>query len=144
MSKSSLLVVLIEEDGVVRSLLRRLLLEEGMSAKEFADPRAFLREIQDLSEEERKSVSLIVTECDFKSEPGFAVLDFMREFRANSDFSSVPFLILSRWELFPSTALSGLGAVAQLRKDATDVERIVTTVRQLLSDSSVFGRKEGS
>ncbi|MEE8142788.1 MAG: response regulator, partial [Planctomycetota bacterium] len=120
-------VLIVEDDGDMREMLRRRLEKEGWVVTEAANGRVALERVAD-NRPELILLDLMMPEMD-----GF---QFLEEVRKRQEWRSIPIVVVTAKELTPEDNLRLTGSVEKiLQKGAYSREELLRTVRDLVAAS---------
>ena len=120
-------VLIVEDDGDMREMLRRRLEKEGWVVTEAANGRAALERVAD------KRPELILLDLMMPEMDGFL---FLEEVRKRQEWRSIPIVVVTAKELTPEDSLRLTGSVEKiLQKGDYSREELLRTVRDLVAAS---------
>jgi CheY-like chemotaxis protein len=120
-------VLVVEDDGAVREMLRRFLVLEGLKVMEATNGREALARVAE------KRPSLILLDLMMPEMDGFT---FMSEFRAHEDWRSIPVVVITAKDLTEEDRKRLNGAAdAILLKGERSKEELVRELRHLVNKS---------
>ncbi len=120
-------VLIVEDDGDMREMLRRRLEKEGWVVTEAANGRVALERVAD-NRPELILLDLMMPEMD-----GF---QFLEEVRKRQEWRSIPIVVVTAKELTPEDSLRLTGSVEKiLQKGAYSREELLRTVGDLVAAS---------
>ena len=118
-------ILLIEDDPVSRGMMRSMLEKEGWLVMEAENGRVALERLAE-TQPELILLDLMMPEMD-----GFAVVT---ELQKNSDWRSIPVVVVTAKDMTPTDHLQLMGSVEQIfQKGAFSREELLTEIRQLIS-----------
>jgi CheY-like chemotaxis protein len=120
----------VEDDEPTREMLRRTLQKEGWQIREAANGRLGLEQLA------QEIPGLILLDLMMPEMDGFS---FMKELRLRPECACVPVIVITAKDLTEEDRRHLSGDVARiLGKDTTSREELVSEVRQLLAQQTVF------
>jgi len=123
-------VLLVEDDEPTREMLRRTLQREGWQIREAANGRLGLEQLA------QETPGLILLDLMMPEMDGFS---FMKELRLRPECARVPVIVITAKDLTEEDRRHLSGDVARiLGKNTTTREELVSEVRQLLAQQTVF------
>jgi len=131
--KSDQIVVLIEDDPVILSLMTRMFRTEGFLVEGFTHIRTFVDVISSGGSNRFSQVVLILSELEFQGESQRAVIDCLRLVRASRGFSVTPIFIHSRRSIVADEIFENLRPIKQFLKAEGDISKIVKEAMSLCS-----------